>query len=159
MTYCWVQFTPKSSILSALKGWDLRFRFSHNQNILIKASALRDGGKVKIFNQQRTLPMYLSKSRDLEWNLSSTFIKNKRNASNNRIFGIHSLSLYSTETTFKAVLVDGVGHTENVRHFTTHTRAITQQKKVKPIKSGGGVWGRGEDGGGRLKIRIRQNVK
>lgn len=66
----------------------------------------------------------------------------------------NTFSLYSTETTFKAVLVDGVGHTENIRHFRTHTRAITQQKKVKPIKSGGGG-----DGGGRLKIRIRQNAK
>lgn len=59
---------------------------------------------------------------------------------NNRI-SEHILS--PTETTFKAVLMDGVGHTENIRHFRTHTRAITQQKKVKPIKSGGGGMKRG----------------
>lgn len=44
----------------------------------------------------------------------------KRNVSTTDFW--NTFSLYSTETTFKAVLVDGVGHTENIRHFRTHTR-------------------------------------
>lgn len=60
--------------------------------------------------------MYLSKSRfGMKFTLQlSTRIK--ENVSNNRILW-NTFSLYSTETTFKAVLVDGVGHTENIDNF------------------------------------------
>lgn len=40
-----------------------------------------------------------------------------------------------TDTIFKAILVKLLGHSKNIRHSRIHTKAVTQEKQVKRLRS------------------------